>query len=117
VYRTISLRINPRFEEDKARLLKTMELYAKAYNISAEYGFATKEGNKIKNSMAVYSRIRNEIPDLKASLVQSACFMATEALRVSILEPHPRNPRHQRSDILRKVRAYILKVGMPRSKL
>jgi putative transposase len=81
VYRTISLRINPRFEEDKARLLKTMELFAKAYNISAENGFATKEGNKIKNSMAVYHRIRNEIPDLQASLVQSACFMATEALK------------------------------------
>ena len=79
MYRTISLRINPRFEEDKARLLRTMELFAHAYNMSAEYGFKNKEANKIRNSMAVYHNIRNEIPELPASLVQSACFMATEA--------------------------------------
>jgi predicted transposase len=81
MYRTISLRIDPRFEEDKARLLRTIDLFAQAYNISAEYGFATKEGNRIRNSMAVYHKIRETLPELPASLVQSACFMATEALK------------------------------------
>lgn len=90
MYRTISLRINPRFEEDKARLLKTMELFANAYNISAEYGFAKKEGNKVKNSMAVYRKIRDIIPELPGSLVQSACFMATEALKSINFKTTPR---------------------------
>jgi IS605 OrfB family transposase len=90
VYRTISLRITPRVEEDKARLLKTMELFAKAYNISAENGFATKEDNKVKNSMAVYRKIRNIIPELPGSLVQSACFMATEALKSMKFKTTPR---------------------------
>ena len=81
MYRTITLRINPRFEEDKARLLRTMEMFAQAYNMSAEYGFENKEANKIKNSMAVYHKIREKIPELPAILVQSACFMATEALK------------------------------------
>jgi putative transposase len=90
VYRTISLRINPRFEEDKARLLKTMELFATAYNISAEYGYATKEGDKVKNSMAVYRKIRDIIPELPGSLVQSACFMATEALKSTKFKKVPR---------------------------
>jgi putative transposase len=90
VYRTISLRINPRFEEDKARLLRTMELFAKAYNISAEYGFATKEKNKIGNSRAVYRKIRSLVPELPSSLVNSACFMATEALKSIKFKTMPR---------------------------
>jgi IS605 OrfB family transposase len=58
-----------------------MELFAKAFNISAEYGYAKKEEDKVKNSMAVYHKIRSDVPELPSSLVQSACFMATEALK------------------------------------
>ena len=81
MYRTITLRIEPRFEQDKARLLKTMQMFAQAYNMSAEYGFENKEANKISNSMAMYSKIRENLPGLPASMVLTACFMATEALK------------------------------------
>ncbi len=81
MYRTITLRLNHRYEEDKAKLLKTMESFAQAYNMSAEYGFENKEDDKVKNSAAVYYKIRELIPQLPSSMVQSACFMATEALK------------------------------------
>ncbi len=78
MYRTITLRLNHRFEEDKPKLLETMEAFAQAYNMSAEYGFEKKEGNKIRNSMAMYHKIRKAIPGLPGAMVQTACFMATE---------------------------------------
>ena len=90
MYRTITLRIEPRFEQDKVRLLKTMEMFAKAYNMSAEYGFEHKEANKISNSMAMYSKIREKLPGLPASMVQTACFMATEALKSTKFEVLPK---------------------------
>ena len=79
MYRTISLRLKLVFEQDNASLLRTMELYAKAYNISAEYGFEMKESNKFRNSTAVYKRIRTKMPELPSMLVQTACHMATES--------------------------------------
>jgi putative transposase len=90
MYRTITLRLNHRFEEDKQKLLETMEAFAKAYNMSAEYGFEKKEGNKIRNSMAMYHRIRKEIPGLPGAMVQTACFMATEALKSTKFKVMPK---------------------------
>ncbi len=90
MYRTITLRLNHRYEEDKEKLLKTMEAFAHAYNMSAEYGFEKKENNKIGNSMAMYHKIRNAIPGLPSSMVQSACFMATEALKMTKFKTLPK---------------------------
>ena len=84
------MRLNHRYEEDKARLLKTMEMFAKAFNMSAEYGFDNKEASKIGNSMAMYNKIRENLPDLPASMVQIACFMATEALKSTKFEVLPK---------------------------
>ena len=80
MYRTITLRLNHRYEEDKKKLLKTMEAFAQAFNMSAEYGFEHRIQDNIRNSMAMYHRIREAIPGLPGSMVNSACFMATEAL-------------------------------------
>jgi putative transposase len=90
MYRTITLRLNHRFEEDKPKLLETMEAFAQAYNMSAEYGFEKKEGNKIRNSMAMYHKIRKAIPGLPGAMVQTACFMATESLKGTEFKVMPR---------------------------
>ena len=90
MYRTITLRLNHRFEEDKTKLLETMETFAHAYNMSAEYGFEHKEENKIRNSMAMYHQIRKTIPGLPASMVQSACWMATESLIMTKFKTLPK---------------------------
>jgi putative transposase len=90
MYRTITLRLNHRYEEDKEKLLKTMEAFAHAYNMSAEYGFEHKIQDKIRNSMAMYHTIRKAIPGLPAAMVQSACFMATEALKSTKFKVMPK---------------------------
>jgi putative transposase len=90
MYRTISLRLNHRYEEDKKKLLKTMEAFALAYNMSAEYGFEHRIQDKISNSMAMYHKIREAIPGLPGAMVQTACFMATDALKGTKFKVMPR---------------------------
>lgn len=78
--RTIKLKLQIE-EEDKILLLKTMELYTIAFNVSSDWGFKNKTANKIDNHKATYRTIRDLIPELPSSLLQGARDNACEALK------------------------------------
>jgi predicted transposase len=88
VMRTLALRL-VMVDEDKQRLLDTMREYTKAFNASAEWGFANKEWNKVENHKATYRTIR-AASKLNSSLVQCARDTACEALKALKCETLPK---------------------------
>jgi len=78
--RTMMLKLRAT-EEQKEALLRTMEAYSIAFNITSEWGFRNKQSNKFAAQEEVYYSIRERIPDLGASLVQTAIHCSCEALR------------------------------------
>jgi putative transposase len=80
VKRTITLLLNLS-DEDKSKLLETMEAYTVAYHISASWGFENKTWNKISNHRGTYSLIRDVVPNLPSGLVQAARDVACENLK------------------------------------
>jgi putative transposase len=80
VKRTITLLLNLS-DEDKSKLLETMEAFTVAYKISAKWGFENKTWNKISNHRGTYSLIRNVVPNLPSGLVQAARDVACENLK------------------------------------
>jgi IS605 OrfB family transposase len=67
-------------KDDSAKLLDTMREYTRAFNISAEWGFANHTWNKVENHKATYREIR-QCSALPSSLVQGARDCACEALK------------------------------------
>ncbi len=66
----------------KASLLRTMEIYTKAFEIAAQWGYQNRCANKFEVHRGVYYSIRQEVPGLPAALVISAKNLACEALKV-----------------------------------
>ena len=80
VQRTLRLPLNVR-PEDFPILLRTMEAYTQAFNISAQWGYENNSNNKLDNHKNTYRLTRNQVPDLPSSLVQGARDCACEALK------------------------------------
>jgi putative transposase len=74
---------------DRAKLLDTMREYTKAFNASAEWGFANRTWNKVANHNATYHEFR-KTSRLNSSLVQCARDMACEALKALKCETLPK---------------------------
>jgi IS605 OrfB family transposase len=58
-----------------------MKAYAKAFSMSAKWGYENLSWNKVNNHNATYKLVRQNIPDLPSSLVQGARDCACEALK------------------------------------
>jgi putative transposase len=80
-------------DEDKVSLLKTMEAYTMAFDIAAEWGLANRTTNRFKAQKGVYGKIRELIPQLNSSLVQTAIHSSCEALKSCRLERRPHRKR------------------------
>lgn len=76
-------------EEDKTALLMTMDAYSYAFNIASEWGFLNQTTNKYEAQKGIYREIRETIPELNSSLVQTAIHCSCEALRASGLKKSP----------------------------
>jgi putative transposase len=76
-------------EEDRTALLMTMEAYTVAFNMAADWGFANRTTNRFKAQDGVYREIRNVIPELNSSLVQTAIHCSCEALKGVKLKKSP----------------------------
>jgi putative transposase len=106
VIRTIVFKLQMS-NEDRAKLLDTMREYTKAFNASAEWGFANKTWNKVENHKATYRNVRAN-GNLPSSLVQGARDCACEALRAVKCETLPkRNPLASMRYNQRVIRVYI----------
>jgi putative transposase len=68
-------------EGDKTALLKTMEAYTIAFDEAAEWCFLNQSTNRFEAQKGVYRRIREIIPMLNSSLVQTAIHCSCEAFR------------------------------------
>ena len=90
MYRTITLRLNHRFEEDKAKAARDDGGFRSSIQYVGRVWVRKKEDNKIRNSMAMYHKIRKAIPGLPGSMVQTACLMATESLKVTRFKIMPK---------------------------
>jgi putative transposase len=93
VYRTVKVKLNLD-GESKKRALLTMEKYTDAFRIAAGWGFQNKEYNKLRVHHGTYYLTRKEIPDLPASLVESAKDLACESLKKFKLQKVPRRRPH-----------------------
>jgi len=80
VHRTLKLKLDLD-EEQEAILFRTMELYSRAFEISAQWGFRNRNSNKIDNHKATYRVVRESYPELQSYLVESARDLACEALK------------------------------------
>lgn len=75
---TFKLRLS---QTDSEALLSTMKSYAKAFSISAKWGYDNRSWNKVENHKATYKHVREAIPELPSSLVQGARDCACESLK------------------------------------
>jgi len=82
VIRTITLKIDVTPDE-RQFLLHTMKDYTIAFNVCAEWGFDSRSCSKIRCHNATYCDIRQTVPNLPSSLVQSARDCACEALKAT----------------------------------
>lgn len=76
-------------EQQKGSLLRTMEAYTRAFEIAARWGYENHECRKLPVQYAIYYHIRAAVPELGASLVQSAKDTACEALKRAKLRHVP----------------------------
>ncbi|HEY3273361.1 MAG TPA: transposase [Methanocella sp.] len=76
-------------KEDRTKLFNTMREYTKAFNASAEWGFANKTWNKVENHKATYRQVRAN-SSLPSSLVQGARDCACESLKSLKCETLPK---------------------------
>lgn len=91
--RTVRLKLHVS-EDDKEILLKTMEAYTLAFNISAKWGFENKKFNKMANHEATYRPTRDAVPELPSSLLQGARDCAYEALKAIKCKNMPKRYPH-----------------------
>ncbi|WP_332450367.1 RNA-guided endonuclease InsQ/TnpB family protein [Methanoculleus sp.] len=70
-------------------LLNTMRAYSTAFSMSAQWGFENRSWNKVENHKATYKAVRESVPDLPSSLVQSARDCACEVLKAAKCETLP----------------------------
>jgi len=80
VHRTIRLKLDTTREQEEV-LFRTMDLYKKAFDISAQWGFGNRNCNKIDNHKATYRAVRELYPELQSYLVEGARDLACEALK------------------------------------
>lgn len=80
MYRTAKVKLELD-ESMKQRALRTMELYTEAFNNASEWAFTNNEVNKVEVHRGTYHDIRNRIPELPATLVESARDLACEAIK------------------------------------
>jgi IS605 OrfB family transposase len=88
VIRTLAFKLQVS-DQDRARLIDTMREYTKAFNASAEWGFANRTWNKVENHKATYHEFR-KTSRLNSSLVQCARDTACEALKSVKFETLPK---------------------------
>lgn len=67
--------------ECRESLLKTMRDYTIAFNTCSEWGFNTHSVSKVSCHHATYQNIRRSVPNLPASLVQTARDCACDSLK------------------------------------
>ena len=80
VHRTIKLKLDTTREQEEV-LFRTMGLYKKAFDVSAQWGFSNHNCNKIDNHKATYRAVREMFPELQCYLVEGARDLACEALK------------------------------------
>ena len=86
--RTVKLKLRCD-EAQRNSLLRTMEAYTFAFNASATWGFNNKTSDRYKNHFGTYRSIRERVPTLSSTLVQSARDCACWALKSSKLKKKP----------------------------
>jgi putative transposase len=98
-------------EEDKTALLKTMEAYSKAFEMAAEWGFSNRITNKFEAQKGVYRIIREFVPKLNSSLVQTAIHCSCEALKGGSFKRRPNRRDHAAMRYTKKTARIVFNHG------
>ena len=84
MFRTIKLKLD--YDQD---LVDTAILYNQACNMVLEYGFKNKTYNINKLHHGTYRQIRESIPELTSTIVQTARDQAKEILKITKFKKLP----------------------------
>ena len=87
----LKLKVSP---TGMARLLHTMEDFNRAVRMHLDWGWMNRTSNKMAMHAAAYRSVREEMPSLRASLVQSARDCACEMLRATGFRKKPKRGIH-----------------------
>lgn len=90
-----TVNVKPALDEaQKDSLLRTMDAYTDAFDRAAKWGFQNKVKNKFAMHYAIYRSLREDVPSLNASLIQSAMYTAYEALKGCKMKRVPQRRKH-----------------------
>jgi IS605 OrfB family transposase len=77
-------------QSQKDQAIHTMELYTAAFNRTSDWAFHNRESNKVKVHKGTYYDVRELVPELPATLVESARDVVCEAIKGNDCRRPPR---------------------------